>query len=93
VPPQADAGLARQLGVPTFSPPEGVTPLTVTINLPAGAPSGVSILYTTDGTLPTLNSFLYKGPIQVATTTTIHAVVYAPGSPSPESPIATATYQ
>jgi hypothetical protein len=80
-----------QLGAPTFSPPSGTPPLSVTINPPAGAPTGMFLLYTTDGSLPTHNSTAYSGPIQVTSGPIVfHAFAVAAGYL--DSPIATASY-
>jgi hypothetical protein len=75
--------------MPTFSPAGGTytSPQTVTIS---DATAGASIYYTTDGTIPTVSSPVYVGPITVASTETIEAFATLAGH-SP-SAVASATY-
>jgi hypothetical protein len=58
---------------PTFSPAAGTysSPQTVTIS---DVTPGVTIYYTTDGTIPTTSSAVYSGPIRVATNETVEAL-------------------
>jgi hypothetical protein len=65
---------------PSISPPTGssTTPQTVTIS-----GSGGTILYTLDGSIPTLSSPTYSAPFTVTTPTQVNAVVYSSGSYSP----------
>ena len=82
------AGNPQRLATPTFSP----TPTSyanaqaVTIT----AHSGARIYYTLDGSLPTLSSAAYSGPITVSATTTLNAIAVQSGFLT--SPVATATY-
>ena len=76
-------------GAPSFSPMSGIYNSPQIVTLSDGTP-GVSIYYTTDGSIPTINSPLYAGAISVATTTTIRAI--AAGNGYPPSSVATATY-
>jgi hypothetical protein len=82
------------LSAPTFTPPDGtiVNPGdSVTINPPSGFPSGGTIFFTTNGTIPNHNSSVYIGPIQItASPTTIFAIASAPGDC--DSPSVHATY-
>ncbi len=69
-----------------FPPSEGLSPgtsITMTEAAPAdfGAVGGV-ILYTTDGTLPSLgasSTFVYSGPVVLCAATTFTVVATAPG--------------
>jgi hypothetical protein len=77
---------------PTFDqtpPGTYITPQTVPIST---ATPGASIIYTTDGSTPTLtNGTPYTSPVTVsATTTTINAIAYLTGPPV--SAVASATY-
>ncbi len=73
----------------TFSPAAGTftTAQSVTIS---STQTGVTIYYTTDGSVPTTNSAVYAGPISVASTTTITA--YAIKTGLTDSAKATALY-
>jgi hypothetical protein len=61
--------------VPTFSLPGGAYAAgqTISISLP-NMPAGVSIYYTTDGSLPTSASTRYTGPITLTKTTVLSAI-------------------
>jgi hypothetical protein len=61
---------------PTISLPSGyyAGPQSVTI---ADSAAGAKIYYTTNGTLPTLNSTLYTGPISVSSSETLVALAVA----------------
>src|SRR6185437_1166051 len=63
---------------PTFSPAAGTysSPQTVTIS---DITPGVTIYYTTDGTIPTTSSAVYSGPLRVATNETVEALAVEPG--------------
>src|SRR5882757_3437833 len=63
---------------PTFSPAAGTysSPQMVTIS---DTTPGVTIYYTTDGTIPTTSSAVYSGPVRVATTETVEALAVEPG--------------
>jgi glucosylceramidase len=63
---------------PTFSPAPGTytSPQNVTIST---ATSGAPIYYTTDGSMPTVLSSTYAGPIAVSADTTINAIATAQG--------------
>lgn len=63
--------------VPTDSLAEGTYTSAQTVTLTASA--GTTIYYTTDGTIPTINSTLYTGPINISQTTTLEYIAVAPG--------------
>jgi len=65
-----------QTPIPTFSPPGGIytSPQTVILSDP-----GATIYYTTEQSIPTVNSALYSGPIPVNSTTTVKAIAVAAG--------------
>src|SRR5579859_2412403 len=69
-------------GFPVFSPGAGsyAPPLAVAITAP-NLPSDGTIFYTTDGSVPSANSFVYTQPIQVTTSETLVAMASAPGCP------------
>lgn len=71
------------LGDPVFSEPGKVivkgSPLSLTLSLPEGSPSGATIHYTTDGSEPTLKSEKYTAPIPISTTTIVRAKLFCDG--------------
>ncbi len=74
---------------PVISPPGGSfpSPQTVTITDSIG---GAAIFYTTDGTMPSISSTPYSGPITVGTSETINAIATATGFS--QSAVATAVF-
>ncbi len=77
---------------PTFSPAPGSYDSALWVTL-SDATVGAAIYYTTDGTTPGptgADAYLYVGPIEVSTTTTINAIAVAPGLSS--SAVASGTY-
>ncbi len=65
---------------PSFNPPGGTYtgPQSVTIT---STTSGALVRYTTDGSTPSETAgTLYSGPVTIATSTTIQAIAYKPGS-------------
>ncbi|MEZ4738653.1 MAG: CotH kinase family protein [Flavobacteriales bacterium] len=81
-PGAANVGAAVEYLVrPALSPASGAYAgaQNVTINGPAGA----TIRYTTDGSLPTVASTAYAGPIPVATTTVIRATAFGAAGSQP----------
>jgi len=75
---------------PSFSPlPIGTFSAPVSVTLKDTTP-GVSVYYTTDGSMPTTSSTLYNGPIQLSATTTIKTI--ASGGGFSTSTVATGTY-
>ncbi len=78
-----------QAGTPGFSPMPSTytTPQSVTLSDTTPA---VSFYYTTDGSMPSMQSTPYTGPITVSTTTTIKAI--AAGSGYAPSQVASGTY-
>ncbi len=77
------------LGEPIFSTPGRVStdPLQLTISLPADAPEGTTVHYTTDGTEPTASSPTANGAIRIDKTTTIRAVAMCDGYLTPRSTV------
>ena len=74
---------------PTFSPAPTTyhSPILVTIS---DSLSTATIYYTLDGSLPTMSSQIYWGPIQIAATTTIRTMAASAGIPI--SAVVSATY-
>ena len=68
----------KVLAPPTFSPAAGkhARPIQVTI---ADPEPGVTIRYTTDGSVPTKSDSLYQGPITIAEPTTLRAKAFKDG--------------
>jgi hypothetical protein len=79
----------QQVAAPTFSPGGGNYPSGVTVAL-STTTAGATIYYTTDGSLPNVNSNVYTAPITVTSTMSINAVAVASGLL--DSPFSTATY-
>ena len=75
--------------MPVISPNGGshTGPVTVTLS---SATSGASIYYTTNGTTPTIASFLYAGPFTLTSGATVIAKAVASGMT--ESPVASALF-
>ncbi|GAB6282234.1 MAG: hypothetical protein STSR0008_09780 [Ignavibacterium sp.] len=76
---------------PIFDPPGGssyVPPINVTIK---SETQGAQIYYTTDGSNPTINSYLYSTPITLTSNTTINAIGLKDGLQP--SDVSTANYQ
>lgn len=63
---------------PTFSVPGGTYTDTQSVTI-RDATAGATIYYTTDGKMPTTDSALYSGPIQVSKTETLSAIAVASG--------------
>jgi hypothetical protein len=63
---------------PMFSPPAGTysSPQTITITDTVGS---ATIYYTTNGTMPTLASPVYRGPFVITQTTRVEAIAAAGG--------------
>jgi hypothetical protein len=77
-----------RLAAPVYAPTPGTYAAAQSVTISAS--SGSTIHYTLDGSLPTLSSPVYTGPIVVSATTAINAVAVQSGSLT--SPVATATY-
>jgi hypothetical protein len=77
-----------RLAVPVYAPTPGTYAAAQSVTLSAN--SGATIYYTLDGSLPTLSSPVYTGPIVVSATTTINAIAVHSGFLT--SPVAAATY-
>ena len=90
VPVTLTIGGGTSAATPTFTPPGGSYPSTQSVTI-LDATRGAAIHYTTDGTLPTASSSVYRVPIAVTTTgTVIKAIAVAPGYN--QSAVASATY-
>ncbi len=74
---------------PTFSPGTGSYNAAQTVTINSATP-GVTIYYTTNGSMPTTGSAVYSGPINVSTTETVEAIAVAAGRSN--SPAASASY-
>jgi hypothetical protein len=72
-------GVGIFLTAPVIAPSGGTFNKSVTVTL-AGAPPGVSLYYTLDGTVPTTNSILYAGPFTLTNSALVQAVAAAPGA-------------
>lgn len=70
-------------GTPVFNPNDRafMGSLEVVIDLPAGAPDGAEIRYTTDGSNPDRTSTLYEAPLTLEASTTIRAATFLPEGP------------
>jgi hypothetical protein len=74
---------------PAFSPTPGTYTSAQSVTLSDTTP-GATIYYTTDGSMPTTSSTVYKTPISVTATTTINAIAGASGYNN--SSVATGVY-
>lgn len=83
---QLDAVL---LGNPVFSVPgqviTGGNSLSLSLSVPAGAPEGTVIRYTTDGSEPTATSPLYESSFVINRTLLVRAKLFCEGYQSPRS--------
>jgi len=70
IPPSANA--------PSFTPSAGTYTNAQTVSIASGTP-GATIYYTTDGSVPTVNSNAYSGPINVTANEVINAITVASG--------------
>ena len=77
-----------RLSAPTFAPTPSSYVGTQTVTISAA--SGATVYYTLDGTLPTLASPAYTGPLSISATTTINAMAVQSGALT--SPFTSATY-
>ncbi|HEX4387014.1 MAG TPA: fibronectin type III domain-containing protein [Steroidobacteraceae bacterium] len=82
------SGAPKALAAPTFSPTPSSYSGTQSVTI--AAPAGATIYYTLDGSLPTLSSAVYTGPLSIAATTTVNAMAVQSGSLT--SPVASGTY-
>jgi len=77
-PTATNEGALLYLDMPTFSLPSGVYSGPQTLSL-THSNAGANIYYTTDGSMPNLNSTIYASPITINTTTSIRAIASVPG--------------
>jgi hypothetical protein len=82
------AASPQRLATPTFAPTPSSYAGTQTVTITA--PSGATVYYTLDGTLPTLFSPVYTGPLSIGTTMTITAMAVQSGALT--SALASGTY-
>jgi hypothetical protein len=75
--------------IPTFNPPPTTYTSIQTVSI-SDTQSGAIIYYTTDGSMPTINSPIYSVPLTILTTTSIRAIAAFPGIPM--SPVILAVY-
>ncbi len=80
---------SSSVATPTFTPAGGIYPGAQNVEIFC-ATEDASIYYTTDGTDPTEDSYLYISAIEIDETTTIKAIAYLNGE---ASDIATAEYE
>jgi hypothetical protein len=80
--------VVTQQAAPTFSPVAGTYTTAQSVTLTS--PGADAIYYTLDGSMPTVSSTLYTGPIAVSRTTTINAIAVKSGFLN--STVATAVY-
>ena len=81
--PNDPAGVFGFLAAPNFSHSHGFYELPIQLGLQSNDPEA-EIFYATGGSEPGTGAFLYKGPIEVATTTLLRARAYREGfEPSP----------
>jgi len=78
-----------QAAAPSFSPPGGTYSIPVSVTIDE-ATQGVTVYYTTDGSIPTTSSTVYTGPIVVSGVVTLNAL--AVGGGYRVSPVTTANY-
>jgi hypothetical protein len=69
--------LINQVPMPVFSLPPGDFSSAQSVAI-TDAWSGSTIYYSTDGTVPTLSSNVYTGPVTISTTSTLKAIATAP---------------
>jgi len=65
-------------GTPIFAPTSGTYIGPQTVSITGGTP-GATTYYTTDGSLPTVNSSVYSSPINVTASEVINAIAASPG--------------
>jgi hypothetical protein len=82
-------GTTPTTAAPVFGTPAESFSGTLSVAI-TDATGNAQIYYTTDGSIPTVNSTMYTGPIPISATTTLTAIANAPANL--QSPVATATY-
>jgi len=86
----ANCGGAPLVDMPGFSVPGGLVVDPFDLEITCATPDAL-IYYTTDGSDPDFNSMEYTGAFNIAGTSVVKAIAYAPGFVS--SPVATVNYQ
>ena len=82
--------VAESAAKPVFNPAEGVYTSDQNVSI-SSATAGATIRYTIDGSIPgSTNGYIYNGPVQISTTTTIKAISIKTGYTN--SVIASAAY-
>jgi hypothetical protein len=71
--PEATAAITLQAATPVIAPGAGTYTTVQSVTITDSTP-GASIYYTTDGSIPTVGSTLYSGPISVLASETIQAI-------------------
>jgi hypothetical protein len=82
--------LVPTVATPTFSPASGTYASVQTVTI-SDATADASIFYTTDGTIPTINSTNYTRAITINSTETINTIAAASGYITSDVPTATYT--
>ena len=77
------------VATPIFSHPAGSYATRISVNL-LSATAGASVRFTTDGSIPTINSSAYGGPIELSSSATVKAIAFKNGMTP--SAVASASY-
>ncbi len=72
-------GIGTFLATPTISPPGGVFTNSVLVTLSDNTP-GITLYYTLDGTVPSTNSPIYRGPFVLTNSTGVQVIAAKPGA-------------
>jgi Chitobiase/beta-hexosaminidase C-terminal domain/Fn3 associated len=83
-------GFSSQAAAPVFFPAAGAYSSAQNVTIVSATP-GVSIRYTTDGSMPTeTTGTIYSGPVTISSNTTLEAIAYESGLA--DSPVSSGTY-
>jgi hypothetical protein len=83
------ASFTLDAATPVISPASGTFTGSVSVTI-SSASTNAKIYYTTNGTVPTVSSNLYTGPVTISATETIYAMTAEPGFV--QSPLGVASY-